>query len=137
MRLERMKYLKHSKAILLLCVLALCACSGGRHWKVRVEMPRAISFELERFQELIITDFYIKSERKDMDLNKEMVEYLSFEFGKNIAAPVSTKEIDLTSEDIFEDESFWRDLPTELDETIILTGSVEYKSETRKALVDE
>jgi hypothetical protein len=137
MRLERMKYLKTSKGIFLLCVMALCACSGGRHWKVRVEMPRAISFELERFQELVVTDFHIKTERKDMDLNKEMVEYLSFEFGQNIAAPVSTKEIDMTSEDIFKDESFWRDLPTEQDEAIILTGSVDYKSEIRKALVDE
>lgn len=132
-----MKYLKSSKVITLICVLALCACSGSRHWKVRVEMPRAISFELERFQELIITDFLVKSERKDMDLNKEMVEYLSFEFGKNLAAPVSTKEIELTSEDIFEDESFWKDITTELEEAIILTGSVEYKSEIRKALVDE
>ena len=132
-----MKYLKNRKAILLLCVLALCACSGGRHWKVRVEMPRAISFELERFQELIITDFLIKSERKDMDLNKEMVEYLSFEFGQNIVAPVSAKEIDLTTEDIFKDETFWSAVPTELEEAIILTGSVEYKSEIRKALVDE
>lgn len=132
-----MKYPKNSKAIVLICVLALSACSGGRHWKVRVEMPRAIVFELERFQELIITDFLVKTERKDMDLNKEIVEYLSFEFGQNIAAPVSTKEIELASEDIFEDKSFWKDLPTELDEAIILTGSVEYKSEIRKALVDE
>ncbi|MFC2163666.1 hypothetical protein ACFLT2_01565 [Acidobacteriota bacterium] len=137
MRLEKMKYLKNSKVIFLLCMLVLCACSGGRHWKVRVEMPRAISFELERFQELVITDFLIKSERKDMDINKEMVEYFSFEFGQNIAAPVSTKEINFADEDIFEDEIFWKDLPTELEEAIILTGSVEYKSEIRKALVDE
>jgi hypothetical protein len=132
-----MKYLKNSKAIFLLCVLVLCACSGGRHWKVRVEMPRAISFELEKFQELIITDFLVKSERQDMDLNKEMVEYLSFEFGQNLVAPVSTKDIELADENIFEDESFWKDIPTELDEAIILTGSVEYKSEIRKALVEE
>jgi hypothetical protein len=132
-----MKYLNSSKVIVLLCVLALCACSEGRRWKVRVEMPRAISFELERFQELIITDFHIKSVRKDMDLNKELVEYLSFEFGQNIVAPVSTKEINLTSEEIFKVETFWRDLPTELEEAIILTGSVEYKSEIRKALVDK
>ena len=137
MRLGRMKYPKSSKGIFLLCVLALSACSGSRHWKVRVEMPRAISFELERFQELIITDFHVKSERNDMDLNKEMVEYLSFEFGQNIAAPVSTKEVNFPSEDIFEDETFWRDIPTELEEAIILTGSVDYKSEIRKALVDE
>jgi hypothetical protein len=132
-----MKYPKNIKPLVLLCVLALCACSGGRHWKVRVEMPRAISFELERFQELIITDFLVKSERKDMDLNKEMVEYLSFEFGQNIAAPVSTKDLELTNEGVFEDEAFWKEIPTELDEAIILTGSVDYKSEIRKALVDE
>jgi len=137
MRLERMNYLKNSKIILLFCVSALFACSGGRHWKVRVEMPRAISFELERFQELVITDFHIVKERRDMDLNKEMVEYLSFEFGQNIAVPVSTKEIDLAREDIFEDESYWKELPTEKEEAIILTGSVEYTSEIRKALVDE
>ncbi|MBN1223377.1 MAG: hypothetical protein JXB23_09010 [Candidatus Aminicenantes bacterium] len=132
-----MRFLKRNRLFLLLMLVALCSCSGGRHWKLKIEMPRSKSFELEKFRELIITDFFIKKERSDMDINKEMLEYLVFEFGKNSDILVSTRDLELADEDIFNNKEFWMAIPTESDSTILLTGSVEYKSEIRKALVDE
>ena len=90
-----MKFLKNNKWIWLLLLLLLYSCSsgGGRYWRVRVEMPRPVSFELERFEEMVVTDFLVLKERTDFDLNKETTEYFTFEFGKNIQIPVSKAEV--------------------------------------------
>jgi len=134
-----MKSLKinNIKWVWLLALLALYSCSGGgQYWRVRVEMPRPVSFELERFEELIITDFLVLKARTDFDLNKETTEYFAFEFEKNIQMPVSRVEIMPETVETFEQDDFWTGLPTENKDAIILTGTIDYKSEVRKALVD-
>jgi hypothetical protein len=115
----------------------LYSCSsGGQYWRVRVEMPRPVSFELERFQEMVVTDFLVVKERTDFDLNKETTEYFAFEFGKNISSPVSRVEVAPASDEIFEQEDFWTDIPTANENAIVFTGKIDYRSEVRKALVD-
>lgn len=137
MRLEKMRSLKNNKWVWLLPVLIMYSCSsGGQYWRVRVEMPRPVSFELERFQEMVVTDFLVLKERSDFDLNKETTEYFAFEFGKNIQIPVSRTKIAPESVEIFEQEDFWTDIPTANEDAIIFTGMIDYKSEVRKALVD-
>jgi len=134
---EKMKFLKIDRPIWLFLAVMLYSCSGGQHWKLKIEMPRAISFELEDFKELVITGFFIKNERSDVDIKKEMLEYFAFELGKNMIIPVSRKDIRLAGEDIFNDKEFWKTVSTESEKTVFLTGSAEYKAEIRKALVDE
>lgn len=132
-----MKFLKINKWIWLLPVLALFSCSsGGQYWRVRVEMPRPVSFELQRFEEMVVTDFLVSKERLDFDLNKETTEYFVFEFGKNLQIPVSKAAVAPEGEETFEKNEFWTDIPTEHENAIIFTGTIDYKSEVRKALVD-
>jgi hypothetical protein len=99
-------------------------------------MPRPVSFELDRFEEMIVTDFLVKKERTDFDLNKETAEYFTYEFGKNITIPVSKAEFVPTDEETFAQADFWIDLPTENEHAIFFTGTIEYRAEVRKALVD-
>jgi hypothetical protein len=99
-------------------------------------MPRPVSFELERFEEMVVTDFLVLKDRTDFDLNKETTEYFSFEFGKNIQIPVSRAEVAPPSVETFEQEDFWTDLPTGHEDAIVFTGTIDYRSEVRKALVD-
>ena len=137
MRREKMNFLKHNKWVLLLPLLFLYSCSsGGQYWRVRVEMPRPVSFELARFQEMVVTDFFVVKERTDFDLNKETTEYFSFEFEKNAQIPVSKVEVVPESAETFEQEDFWTDIPTENEDAIVFTGTIDYRSEVRKALVD-
>ena len=137
MRLEKMKFLKNNKWVWLLPVLFLYSCSaGGQYWRVRVEMSRPVSFELGRFQEMVVTDFFVVKERADFDLNKETTEFFAFEFGKNIAIPVSRAAVAPEGTETFEQEDFWKDIPTENEGAIVFTGTIDYKSEVRKALVD-
>jgi hypothetical protein len=137
MRREKMRFLKHNKWAWLLPLLFLYSCSsGGQYWRVRVEMPRPVSFELERFQEMVVTDFLVMKERTDFDLNKETTEYFTFEFGKNARIPVSRVEVIPESVETFEQEDFWTKIPTENENAIVFTGTIDYRSEVRKALVD-
>lgn len=137
MRLEQMKFLKNNKWVWLISVLFLCSCSStGQYWRLRVELPRPISFELERFQEMVVTDFLILKERTDFDLNKETTEYFASEFEKNIIIPVSRVEIAPEAVETFEQEDFWKDFPIENEDAIVFTGTIDYRSEVRKALVD-
>ena len=137
MRQEKMRFLKNNKWIWLLPVLAMYSCSGGgQYWRVRVEMPRPVSFELERFEEMVVTDFLVLEERTDFDLNKETTEYFAFEFEKNIQIPVSRADVSPPNVETFEQEEFWSELPTEHENAIVFTGTIEYRSEVRKALVD-
>jgi hypothetical protein len=99
-------------------------------------MPRPVSFELDRFEEMIVTDFLVLKERPDFDLNKETTEYFTFEFGKNIEAPVSKADVVPTDVETFDQADFWTDIPTEMENAIIFTGTIDYRSEVRKALVD-
>lgn len=132
-----MIFLRNNKWVWLLPILILYSCSsGGQYWRVRVEMPRPVSFELERFEEMVVTDFLVLKERTDFDLNKETTEYFTFEFGNNIQIPVSRVAVAPGNVEVFEQESFWADIPTTHEDAIVFTGTIDYRSEVRKALVD-
>lgn len=132
-----MKFLKSNKWIWFLPVLVLYSCSsGGQYWRVRVEMPRPVSFELERFDEMVVTDFLVLKKRSDFDLNKETTDYFTFEFDKNIQIPVSRADVAPAGQETFEQTDFWKDIPTDNKDAIIFTGTIDYRSEVRKALVD-
>ena len=60
----------------------------------------------------------------------------TFEFKKNIIIPVSRVEIAPEAVETFEQEDFWKDFPTENEGAIVFTGTIDYRSEVRKALVD-
>jgi hypothetical protein len=137
MRPEKMRFLKHNKWVRLLPLLILYSCtSGGQYWRVRVEMPRPVSFELDRFQEMIVTDFLVMKKRTDFDLNKETTEYFAFEFEKNAQIPVLRVDVVPESIETFKQEDFWTKIPTENKDAIVFTGTIDYRSEVRKALVD-
>lgn len=137
MRQEKMKFLKNNKWFWLPLLVFLWSCSsGGQYWRMRVEMPRPVSFELDRFQELIFTDFLILKERTDFDLNEETIDYFAFEFEKSMSVPVSKIEVTPEGEDSFANEEFWKNIPIDDKDAILFTGTIEYQSEVRKALVD-
>ena len=101
----KIKRRKNHNFILLLSFLLLFSCGTGEHVRVRIEMPRKASLNLHDFEEISITNFLVKEEAKDFDLNKELTEYFTVELGQKIKNKITSTKVALQNEDIFQDKS--------------------------------
>ena len=119
----------------LLGLAVLTACSSGNYFKIRMEIPAPKEVSLDGFDNIILTDFLIKSEISDFDANQELVDYLSSELSLELGKEVAVQEANPVDEAAFEDDAFWKDLVGDTGGALVITGSLDYTQETRKALV--
>jgi len=130
------KKMKKAKFILLLSFLFLLSCSSGYYWKMRIEIPGEPILKLDNFKEIVITDFLVKKQTKDFDLNKEIVDYFTSELRNEFEGKISSKIIPLEKEDVFKDEEFWKAQGEDLKEALLVSGSAQYTEEIRKAILE-
>ena len=128
--------MKKAKFILLLSFLFLLSCSSGYYWKMRIEIPGEPILKLDNFKEIVITDFLVKKQTKDFDLNKEIVDYFTSELRNEFEGKISSKIIPLEKEDVFKDEEFWKAQGEDLKEALLVSGSAQYTEEIRKAILE-
>ncbi len=128
--------MKKIKIVLILSLLFSFSCVSNEYWKLKIEIPRKTSFNLDQYNEVVITNFLIRKENKDFNLNQELVDYFSFEIGKNFKGKVSKKEITF-EEEPFTNETFWKNLLPDRKEAILFTGGVQYTEEIRKAILKQ
>lgn len=133
-KITKIKKTKRNSLIVLLGLLSFLSCSTGEHLRLRVEMPRKQPINLEDFEEIAVTNFLVKEEAKDFDLNKELTEYFTTELDQKIDKKISSSEIPLDSEEVFQDKNFWLKMTPDKRGTILFTGSLEYTEEIRKAI---
>ena len=131
---KKMKKIKKIKFTLLLVLLFFFSCTSSSYLKLRVEIPRRASFNLEQFSEIIITNFFIKKRTKKFDLNQELVNYFASEIEREFKGKTSSKTISLEKEEIFSDKEFWKNLSLDLKGAALLTGSAQYSEEIRKTI---
>jgi hypothetical protein len=105
------------------------------HLNIRIEPLGKIVFDLDQFSEIFVTDFLIKNQSKGLDLNAEIIDYFLSELGNNFKGKVSTKKITMEKEEVFKNEDFWKNLSADKEKTLLLTGSIQYKEEVRKAVL--
>lgn len=129
--------MKKNKAALALALLFFCSCVSDSYYKLRIDVPAKTNLTLSQFNEIIITNFLIKKETKDINLSKELVNYFSFELGQTFRGKVSTGEVSLKDETLFKDEDFWKNLYPERKNSILLTGNAQYSEEVRKAILEK
>lgn len=129
--------MKKIKTALFLALLFTIACASSNYWKLRIEVSGRPALNLDQFSKIVVTNFLIKEETKDFDLNKEIVDYFAFEMGKQFKGKVSSIEIPLEKEDLFQNEDFWKNLSPDLKEAVCLTGIVQYTQEIRKAILEK
>ncbi|MFB0566447.1 MAG: hypothetical protein ACETWK_12325 [Candidatus Aminicenantaceae bacterium] len=123
--------------ILFICVIIFhFSCKSVNYWKLEIEIPRVTSINLDQYKELIITNFLIEKETKDLNLNKELNDFFSSELAKNYKGQIVSKEISWEKKDLFKNKEFWQTLLPESEETVFLTGDVQFSQETRKAILD-
>jgi len=100
--------MKKIKIILIFTILFSFSCASSDYWKLRIEVPGKTSFNLDQYNEVVVTNFLIKEETKDFDLNQELVDYFSFEIGQNFNGKVSSEKIAFEKEEPFKNEAFWK-----------------------------
>lgn len=130
----KIKRRKSNSFVLLLGLLFLLSCGTGEHVRLRIEMPRKSPINLEDFEEIAITNFLVKEEAKDFDLNKELTEYFAVELDQKIKNKITSTEVTLQNEDVFQDKKFWQEVFPDKKGTLLFTGSLEYTEEVRKAI---
>lgn len=127
---------KYSLISLLFLIFSLfCSCSSSNYSKLKIEMPFNASVQMTDFDEVIVTDFLLLNDVEEFDLNQELVEYFSSEIGREVNADIKTARVEIEDSASFENEGFWQELALSTKKAILVSGSIEYTHETRKALI--
>lgn len=129
--------MKKNKFALLAALLFLFSCSSNYHWKLKIEVPGEAVLDLDQFKELVITNFLIKRETKDINLSQEILDYFNFEIGQKFNGRVISKNISFTNKEAFKNEDFWKDILEDSKNALFFTGSADYTEEIRKAILEE
>lgn len=133
-QMKKTRIKRKNSLILLLALLFFISCGTGESVRLRIELPRKAPISLKDFKEITITNFLVKEEAKEFDLNKELREYFTTELSQKLEKKVSTTEIPIENEDVFQDKSFWQNRAPADKGTIFFTGSLEYTEEIRKSI---
>lgn len=115
-------------------LLFLFSCSTGEFLKLRIEIPRKTTIQLDGFEELIITNFLVKKEAEDFDMNKALTDFFSAELDQKLEQKISSTAISFENEELFQNKEFWQNLFPDRKSAILFTGSLEYTQEIRKAI---
>lgn len=121
-------------SLLLSAIILLVSCRAGDQVRLRIEMPRKPPVGLENYKEIIVTNFLVKEEAQDFDINKELEDYFVTELGQNLDKKISTLKTTIDSIDIFDDQDFWKGMFPDKREAFFFTGSAEYTQEIRKSI---
>ncbi|MBU4204433.1 MAG: hypothetical protein KJ727_03020 [Acidobacteria bacterium] len=127
--------MKKSSALLLLVSLAFFSCTSMESYKMRLEIPGETSVDIGKYTTVYLPDFLIIKAVEEFDINHELLDYFTFEIEKKIKKTVSTDFKAPEKEDRFKEPEFWKRGLKDDAPGLILTGSVEYVSEVRKALI--
>ncbi len=127
--------MKKNKSIFILILFLFVSCSSVNFFRVNVEVPGKPIFDINQFDEIIVTDFFIKKETKGFDLNQELVNYFETQMKQNFKAKVSSRRVSLSNEELLKDKAFWKNIQPDSQGTVLFTGTVDYIEEVRKAIV--
>ena len=128
--------MKNLKYILFASLLFYLSCSQSIHLKLNIEMPGESQVDLNKFNQIVITNFLIQKETKDIDLNKEIADYFKLEIGQNFEGKIISTAFSIEDEEVYKNQDFWKGLIEEPEQTIIITGTANYSEEIRKAILE-
>jgi len=129
--------MKKNKIVLFSLLLFLVGCSSPLHWKLKIELPRKTTLNINQFQKIIITNFLVKKQTKDINLSQELVDYFKFALKQNFNGKVISQDISFHQDDIFSNLSFWKETANSSTKAFYLTGAASYAEEIRKAVLEQ
>lgn len=128
--------MKRINVLLVAGLVLSLSCTSGLHWKLKIEMIGDVLIDLNKFDHLVITNFLIKKETTDVDLNREIADYFNVELGHKFKGKIIKKTLAIEDEEAFENDGFWKGLIEDPSKTLFLTGSAHYTEEIRKAILE-
>jgi hypothetical protein len=133
MNQEKMR--KNSLVFLGFLVL-LAACGGGDSYrKIRIELPLYSSLHPEEYQLVVFSGFLVSKEPEGIDLNREIIEYLSPDFERRLHFQVAVQPAALENEEVFRNADFWKALAPGVGRSLYITGKAEMTREIRKSVL--
>jgi hypothetical protein len=129
-----MKTRKSKYLVIVLGLFFIFSCSTNEYVRVQVEMPRKMAVNLDDFEEIAITHFWVAKEAEDFDINKEIRNYFSIELDQKMDKKISSPAIVIENEEVFQDADFWKEALPDKKGTLLFTGSLDYTQEVRKAI---
>jgi len=102
---------------------------------MKIEIPRRTELDIEAFDSVIITPFFVEEEVEDFDLRKEIGAYFMGMLTRKTKNTVTTRDLPVENETQFESSDFWKEQGRDSKNTLFLTGTAQYTTETRKALL--
>lgn len=131
------KKMKKFKYILFACLVFYLSCSSGLRLKLKIEIPGDPQIDLDKFNQIVITNFLIQNETKDINLNKEIIEYFKLEIEQNFEGKVVSQNFSIEDEEAYKNQDFWKGLIEASEHTLFFTGRVNYSEEIRKAILEK
>ncbi len=123
------------KWMILLAAMGAVACASSEHFRTRIQIPHKPEVNLADFDGIVLTDFLLKSEVEEFDLNQEIREYFGTELSVGLGKEVERNSASLPDESVFEDQEFWKNLAPDRKKSLFFAGTAEFSQETRKALI--
>jgi len=128
---------KAIKYLLLLALPGLFACTAGNYSKLRIEIPGEPGIDLTPYETIALTNFLVEKDTAKFDLNQDFIEYFSFELKQNLNKNIEIKDFVPPDGDSFEDAAFWQSRFPDLKKTLLFTGDLSFREESRKALIQK
>ncbi len=121
--------------IILISLVVLSSCVTTEYWKMKIEIPRKTELDIEAFDAVIITPFLVEKEVEGFDLSKEIGTFFEGMLKRKTKTAVTARDLTVENEALFDSSDFWKKQEHESKNTLFLTGTAQYTSETRKAIL--
>ena len=128
--------MKSSRGLAAVACLLQLACAGESVRLVRTGIPGYTPLRSEEIGEIILTDFRVEESPKDFDLGQELGNYLYGELARKFEGKVVRRPIPAGEAGLAEDHDFWKSLPAGPGPALFLTGTVGFREQVRKALLE-
>jgi hypothetical protein len=113
------------------------ACTGESVRRVRIDMPGYAPFRVSDFDRVIVTNFKAENDTGDFNVAGELADYLAEELGRRLGGKVSRTSVPTDKAGRAGDTEFWKSLPAGPGSALFLTGTISYREEVRKALLEK
>ena len=128
--------MKKSKAIVAAACLLQFACAGENARKVLVGIPGYTPLRPGDVGEIYVTAFKADKSSPEFDIGKELADFLFVELARKFEGKVFRLPVPADKAGVAGDTEFWKSLPGGSGAALFLTGTIFYKEEVRKALLE-